>query len=337
MDDIACPGCRMPISARAVAFGECPCCGHSFREPPTAVVPPSVADTPPVTPPVTPPAPSTKRRVWPLAVATTAGVLILGGVGVVALLPPAVPAPTEQARQPSLPPVLPPPPSTKPAPTPPTAREALPPPRVADPEPPPEPVKPVPIPKPEPVKVITIDPAAGDRKLDAPDGIAEILPLDGDTRLTLTGRVKVLRVGAVNGNTLLDTTGLVADEVVFVGDLNGSPTITVKAGVRVRVEKVVEGAVNLTADAGGGEIVFAEKGEVRGGAVLALTAKRVDAQALIGGGAKVGVTLTSGGSLRTRLMGEGATVEYKAACGNADKLTIETGELRGGAKVVPAK
>lgn len=36
-------------------------------------------------------------------------------------------------------------------------------------------------------------------------------------------------------------------------------------------------------------------------------------------------------------MDEGATVEYRAAGGNADELTIETGDLRGGAKVVPAK
>lgn len=339
MDDVSCPGCRMPISARAVAVGECPCCGHSFREPPTAVIPPLVADTKPVIPPAPPPK---KRRVWPLAVAATTGVLVLGGVGVFALLPPAVPVASEQAREPNPPPVLPSPTTTKPAPAPPNARESLPPPRVAEPDPPPEPVKPVPMPKPEPpklepVKVITIDPAAGDRKLDAPDGTAELLPLDGDTRLTLTGRVKVLRVGSVNGHTLLDTTGLVADEVVFTDDLNGSPTITVKAGVRVRVEKVVEGAVNLTADASGGEIVFAEKGEVRGGAVLTLTAKRVDAQALLGGGSKLGVTLTSGGSLRTRLMDEGATIEYRAASGNTDKLTIETGDLRGGAKVMSAK
>lgn len=132
----------------------------------------------------------------------------------VALLPPAVPISTEQAREPNVTPVLPPPPSTKPAPTPPTAREALPPPRVADADPPPQPVKPAPMPEPGPVKVITIDPAAGDRKLDAPDGIAEILPIDGDTRLTLTKRVKVLRVGSVGGHTLLDTTGLLAEEVV---------------------------------------------------------------------------------------------------------------------------
>ena len=137
--------------------------------------------------------------------------------------------------------------------------------------------------KPDAGKVITIDPQAGDRKLDAPDATAELLPLDGDTRLTLTGRVKVLRVAAVNGNTLLDTSGLDAEEVVFTGDLNGSPTITVK-GAKVRFEKVVEGAVNATVTAAGGEVVFAEKGEVKGGAVLTLTAKRVDVQAAVGGG-----------------------------------------------------
>ena len=39
------------------------------------------------------------------------------------------------------------------------------------------------------------------------------------------------------------------------------------------------------------------------------------------------MTLTSGGSLRTRVMDEGATVEYKAADG--EKVTVETGEMRG--------
>ena len=121
VDDIACPGCRMPISARAVAFGECPCCGHSFREPTQAVVPPPV-----VSPPVTPPSPPPKRRVWPLAVAATAGVLVVGGVAVFALLPPAASLATEQAREPNVRPVLPLPPSTKPAHAPPTHKHTLP-------------------------------------------------------------------------------------------------------------------------------------------------------------------------------------------------------------------
>ena len=190
---------------------------------------------------------------------------------------------------------------------------------------------------PRPVGVVMkVDPKiAPQRHFDHPDDTAALPDLNSGDRVTLTGRVRVLRLGSVNGKGALDASGLVAEEVVITGDLNGEALVLVNApNGKVTVGGYVIGAAKLTIVAPGGEVVVAHTGRVTGGATMTVTAKRLEVNCPLSGGAKVAVTLTAGGSLKLTRAEEGATVTYRRAAPTDPAPTIEKGELHGGAKVV---
>ena len=197
-----------------------------------------------------------------------------------------------------------------------------------------EPPRPV---GPRPVGVVMkVDPRiAPKRHFDHPDDTAALPDLNTGDRVTLTGRVRVLRLGSVNGKGALDASGLVAEEVVITGDLNGEALVLVNApNGKVTVGGYVIGAAKLTIVAPGGEVVVAHTGRVTGGATMTVTAKRLEVNCPLSGGAKVNVTLTAGGSLKLTRAEEGATVTYKKAAASDPPPTIAKGELHGGAKVL---
>ena len=190
---------------------------------------------------------------------------------------------------------------------------------------------------PRPVGVVMkVDPKiAPQRHFDHPDDTAALPDLNSGDRVTLTGRVRVLRLGSVNGKGALDASGLVAEEVVITGDLNGEALVLVNApNGKVTVGGYVIGAAKLTIVAPGGEVVVAHTGRVTGGATMTVTAKRLEVNCPLSGGAKVAVTLTAGGSLKLTRAEEGATVTYRRAAPTDPPPTIEKGELHGGAKVL---
>ncbi len=197
-----------------------------------------------------------------------------------------------------------------------------------------EPPRPV---GPRPVGVVMkVDPRiAPKRHFDHPDDTAALPDLNTGDRVTLTGRVRVLRLGSVNGKGALDASGLVAEEVVITGDLNGEALVLVNApNGRVTVGGYVIGAAKLTIVAPGGEVVVAHTGRVTGGATMTVTAKRLEVNCPLSGGAKVNVTLTAGGSLKLKRAEEGATLTYKKAAASDPPPTIAKGDLHGGAKVL---
>jgi len=193
----------------------------------------------------------------------------------------------------------------------------------------------------KPAKAEIIDAAeTPERKLDNPNGSAEVLDINGTDRLMLTGKIKSLKIGSVNGEAVIDATRLEAEEIILAGSLNGSTSIKLNtSGGKVRIVRQVGGAVRLSIHAPGGEVLFAgeEDAGLTGGSMIDVTAKRLDIQCLMNGGTKLDATLATGGSLRTGLMDGGAAVRYKPASGNDSDLQIETGELRGGASVKAAK
>lgn len=146
----------------------------------------------------------------------------------------------------------------------------------------------------------------------------------------------MLRIGSVNGNGAIDASALVAEEVVITGDLNGDAVVTLNApGGKVTIGGYVVGSAKLTVIAPGGEVfVLANSGQFAGGSTTKVTAKRFDIAGKLGGGAKVHVTLTAGGSLKLTSADEGALVTYKKAAASDPPLTIERGVIRGGAKVI---
>ena len=151
------------------------------------------------------------------------------------------------------------------------------------------------------------------------------------------GKEKITQEDAA---AVIDATRLEAEEIILAGSLNGSTSIKLNtSGGKVRIVRQVGGAVRLSIHAPGGEVLFTgeEDAGLTGGSMIDVTAKRLDVQCLMNGGTKLDATLTKGGSLRTGLMDGGATVRYKPASGNDSDLRIETGELRGGSSVKPAK
>jgi hypothetical protein len=197
-----------------------------------------------------------------------------------------------------------------------------------------EPVKPA---APRPVGVVMkVDPKiAPKRHFDHPDDTAALPDLNTGDHVTLTGKVRVLRIGSVNGKGVLDASGLVAEEIIITGDLNNDAQVMLHAPRgKVTVSGYVSGSTKLTVVAPGGEVTFAKSGRVSGSALVIVTAKRLEANCPLSGGAKVNVTLTASGSLKLNRAEEGATVTWKKAAPGDPAPVIEKGELRGGAKVV---
>jgi hypothetical protein len=191
---------------------------------------------------------------------------------------------------------------------------------------------------PRPVGVVMkVDPrVAAQRHFDHPDDTAAVSDLNTNDHVVLTGRVRTLRLGSVNGRGSVDASGLAAEEVIVTGDLNGEATVAIHApDGRVRIGGYVGGSSKLTVRAPGGEVVLANSGRFTGGSAVAVTAKRLTALGVLGGGSRVDVTITAGGSLKVTRAEEGATVRYKKAAAADPAPVIETGELRGGATVSP--
>jgi hypothetical protein len=173
------------------------------------------------------------------------------------------------------------------------------------------------------------------RHFDHPDDTADVADLNTGDRVILTGKVRVLLIGSVNGKGVLDASGLVAEEIVIRADLNNEAQVLLHAPRgKVTVRGFVAGSTKLTIIAPGGEVVLLNSGRVAGSALVTVTAKRLEANCPLSGGAKVNVTLTAAGSLKLKRAEEGATVTWKKAAATDPAPTIEKGELRGGAKVV---
>jgi hypothetical protein len=190
---------------------------------------------------------------------------------------------------------------------------------------------------PRPIGVVMkVDPKiAPKRHFDHPDDTAAVPDLNTGDRVTLTGKVRALRIGSVNGKGVIDASGLVAEEIIITGDLSNEAQVMLNAPRgKVTVGGYVAGSTKLMIVAPGGEVVFAKSGRVSGSALVTVTTKRLEANCPLSGGAKVNVTLTAGGSLKLNRAEEGATVTYKKAAAADPAPVIEKGELRGGAKVV---
>jgi len=136
--------------------------------------------------------------------------------------------------------------------------------------------------------------------------------MNRDDRLTLTGRVGLLRIGTVSGKAMLDASGLEAEEIIITGDLNGKAVVTLKApNGTVTIGGHVEGFARLTVIATGGELVVPRSGRLDGDAEVTVVARDVDVKGKMSGHAQLIVTLTGGGTAAIGPMEEKASVVYK--------------------------
>jgi hypothetical protein len=298
MTHLACPKCRQAVSDDALDAGWCPSCGYDGA---MIVV-------------------RSAKGAWLGATAAVVGAGIAVGAFLLASLPerpsPAGPAvavatPSPQTLPASGPEPAPAPRPVRPAPDP-GVQPPLPaePPLVAKP-PKRNPWNPRPAPRGPVVRVDAKE--VREKQLDNPDGTAVVTDMNRDDRLTLTGRVRLLRIGSVGGKAVLDASKLVADEVIITGDLHAHAVVTVHApGGRVTVGGHVKGNSRLTVNAPGGEmIVAAVSGKLDGHAEVTVVAKDVDVQGTMSDNAKLIVTLTGGGNATVGPVKENAAVVYK--------------------------
>lgn len=329
MTSLTCPKCRHGLSDDALDAGACPLCGFPLDGP---VV-------------LSAPAGSGLQRL--LLPATAAAVMLLATIGYLlfgrdapAVSPPAVEvvAATPAVELPSKPPlpIAPPPREVKPAPWPPVPTDVKPPQPAPQPPAPQEPLKPAV----RPVGVVMkVDPKiTPQRHFDHPDDTAALPDLNTDDRIVLTGRVRVLRLGSVNGRGFLDASGLVAEEVVITGDLGSESQVSVYApNGTVTVGGYVTGAAKLTATTATGSVVIAGSGRVANGAQVTATAKSLEVKCPISDGARIEVTFVAGGKLKLTRTEDGASVRYRRAKLDDPAPAIHYGDLRDRATVLEAK
>lgn len=325
MITLTCPKCRQGTSDAALDAGECPACGFPLDGP-------VVLDSP-------------SRRRHPARLLLGAGVLVaaFGVAGYVyfgRIIPPAIevadaldPGPPSPINTPVAPlPHVPKAPAPEPAPARPTRPND-----VKDPVPMPVDFAPKKV-GPRAIGVVMkIDPRiAPTRDFDHPDDTAALPDLNSGDRVTLTGKVRVLRIGSVNGRGAIDASGLVAEEIVITGDLNGEAVVALNAPAgKVTIGGHVGGASKLTVVAPGGEVILlSNSGRLTGSTSTTVTAKRLEIAGKLLGTAKLRATLTPGGSLKIAFADESASVRYKKTAVTDPPLAVEKGVVRGGAKVI---
>lgn len=193
---------------------------------------------------------------------------------------------------------------------------------------------------------ITVEPPKGpvirivaaespERHLDYPYGAVSVADLTRADRLKLTGRVRLLRLGSISGNSILDASELVANEVIISGDVSHQAVVRLNApkGV-VRIGGHVVGSASLVILAPDGELlVTASSAKLGGDCRIATTTRRVAIQAPVMGNASLSVTFTSRGVLQVAEMSGQAKVQYELANPNDSEPLVEIGILRDQAKV----
>jgi hypothetical protein len=182
------------------------------------------------------------------------------------------------------------------------------------------------------------------RKIDKPEGEYVVEPLGSGAKVYLSGRVRTLRIGSLDGDAILDASGLEAQEVCFTGPVGGNTRAKVCApNGAVEVRAPVGGRANLTIDAAGGRVTFprAEAGgagaEIGGDLRMQIKAREVDFQVPFNGAAQVHVVLSAGAKIRfTELSGSSRLTWHKAGAGDPDP-EIGWGIVRDGARFREAK
>lgn len=169
-------------------------------------------------------------------------------------------------------------------------------------------------------------------ELNQPDGEYPAGALNSDDTLTLSGKVKSLKVDAVAGAAKLDASGLQAKEVILSGAFGGSGSAVINApGGTVIVQGTLGGGSNLTITAPGGKVVFENAtGGIGEGARVHVTAGEVDIRSEVGGGASIEITLTKGGALKTAAISAGGHIVYRKEKPDDPELKVETGTITAG-------
>jgi hypothetical protein len=172
--------------------------------------------------------------------------------------------------------------------------------------------------------------AGGETNIDMPDGQYVMGPLVNSSAARLTGKVRSLKVGPVEGGSTLDASALEAREIVFTDKIDGRSTVTVSApGGRVEFRGPVADRSDVSVIAPGGSVTFAERGQIDGESRVTITARDVDLGGTISGAAtRVVVTLTRGGALKFREIAGAARLYWRKADKADPEVRLEAGRVQ---------
>jgi hypothetical protein len=174
-------------------------------------------------------------------------------------------------------------------------------------------------------------------RLNDPDGAYSVAELLDGATLKLTGQIRTLTVNRVDGEALLDASGLRAREIIFAGPVNGGSWVRVFApGGKVELRDQINGLATAEIEAPGGKVVLGAPTQtcINGTTLLSITAAEVDLRGKAGGAARIHVTLSRGGKLKFGELDGAARLEYRRSAPDDPAPTVERGRVFATAKVV---
>jgi hypothetical protein len=206
----------------------------------------------------------------------------------------------------------------------------------------------------EPFPKIETDGAGATLTRD-PDGGFRLSAINGPDIVKISGKASRIVIDDINGEPVVDLSGLVTPQVEFTGTINGGPLITVACDSgSVEFRQSINGSPRITINCPGGSVGFMEavggsteltinaaRGNVRfhtpvnGGSKVKLTARQVEFSAGIDGGATVDLTLTSGGSLAYGRLNGGGSITFRKAGADDPGLAVH-GDPSGSGHLIEA-
>ena len=177
-------------------------------------------------------------------------------------------------------------------------------------------------------------------KLSDPKGLYAVESVNSADRYVISGKIKTLQIGDINGQGAVVTKDLDAREIVVAGAINGEGVLRLDVpDASVTFLRSFNGASRIRVYAPGGKVVLGsddkslrDSGNVLGSSNVTIVARDVDLRGVLDGGSRVKVTLTKGGSLRFSKIAGGAHLYYRKAESGDPELKIDRGGIIGGGK-----
>jgi|SRR5579883_13799 len=180
-------------------------------------------------------------------------------------------------------------------------------------------------------------------ELNQPDDIYVVpFSMKNGERLVLRGKVKTLRVHALDAGAVLDASALEASVITVTGKIDNHSTLKLNApNGTVHVTGKVDGQSTVQINAPEGEVQFMlmttnarEGSKIDNGSQVAVTARVVELRGdVTGTGTKVSVTLTQHAWLKIVSVADNALVEYKSQTPDGSPPEVIVGTVARTAKI----
>lgn len=122
----------------------------------------------------------------------------------------------------------------------------------------------------------------------------------GHEMVKLRGRIGKLAIDSVDGDALIDASGLIAESVEVAGEINGNAKLRLSAPQgKVTVPRTINGLAEVEIFAPGGSVILGtDHAEAINGATrVKITAAKVDLRGVVAGSARVDLSIDGAGKL----------------------------------------